>query len=180
MFDGLLANLNVLVSFPAMVIINLFCPNSRFTTTTLTLSVRTASPVSTRHTHTGRRSGEREEIFRSRLDRLWAHPSSITMATGSFPGVKRPGRGVDHPPPSGAEVKERVELYLYSPLGLRGLFEDEFYLYLYKQYLSAADGAISSATMNRVGYSGAKIYYTCLINLKKYASKCLVGCIRIN
>jgi hypothetical protein len=26
----------------------------------------------------------------------------------SFPGVKRPGRGVDHPPPSSAEVKERV------------------------------------------------------------------------
>ena len=22
------------------------------------------------------------------------------MGTGSFPGVKRPGRGVDHPPPS--------------------------------------------------------------------------------
>jgi hypothetical protein len=37
------------------------------------------------------------------------------MDTGSFPGVKRPGRGVDHPPPSSAEVKERVELYLYSP-----------------------------------------------------------------
>jgi len=33
----------------------------------------------------------------------------------SFPGVKRPGRGVDHPPPSSAEVKERVELYLCSP-----------------------------------------------------------------
>jgi hypothetical protein len=28
----------------------------------------------------------------------------------SFPGVKRPGRGVDHPPPSNAEVKQRVEL----------------------------------------------------------------------
>ena len=28
-----------------------------------------------------------------------AHPSSYTMGTGSFPGVKRPGRGVDHPPP---------------------------------------------------------------------------------
>ena len=26
----------------------------------------------------------------------------------SFPGVKRPGRGVDHPPLSSAEVKERV------------------------------------------------------------------------
>jgi len=35
----------------------------------------------------------------------------------SFPGVKRPGRGVDHPPLSSAEVKERVELYLYSPSG---------------------------------------------------------------
>jgi hypothetical protein len=32
------------------------------------------------------------------------------------------GRGVDHPPSSTARVKERVELYLYSPLGLHGLF----------------------------------------------------------
>jgi hypothetical protein len=28
------------------------------------------------------------------------------MSTGSFPGVKRPGRGADHPPPSSAEVKK--------------------------------------------------------------------------
>jgi hypothetical protein len=41
-----------------------------------------------------------------------AHPASYTMGTGSFPGVKWPGRGVDHPPASSAEVKERVELYL--------------------------------------------------------------------
>jgi len=46
-----------------------------------------------------------------------AHPTSYTMGTGSFLGVKRPGRGVDDPPPSGAEVKERVELYLYSSSG---------------------------------------------------------------
>jgi hypothetical protein len=25
-----------------------------------------------------------------------AHPASGTMGTGSFPGVNRPGRGVDH------------------------------------------------------------------------------------
>ena len=51
-----------------------------------------------------------------------AYPASYTMGTGSFPGVKRPERGVDHSPPSSAEVKERVELYLYSPIGLRVLF----------------------------------------------------------
>ena len=39
------------------------------------------------------------------------------MGTGSFPGVKRPGRGVGHPPPSSADVKERIELYLYSTSG---------------------------------------------------------------
>jgi len=32
------------------------------------------------------------------------------MGTGSFPGVKRPRRGVDDPPPSSVEVKERIEL----------------------------------------------------------------------
>jgi len=46
-----------------------------------------------------------------------AHPTSHTMGTGSFPGVKRPGRGVGHPPTSITEVKERVELHFYSPSG---------------------------------------------------------------
>jgi hypothetical protein len=46
-----------------------------------------------------------------------AHPASCTMGTGCFPGVKRPDRGVDHPPPTSAEVKERVKLYLYSTSG---------------------------------------------------------------
>jgi len=39
-----------------------------------------------------------------------AHSASYTMGTVSFPGVKRPERGVDHPPPPSAEVKERGEL----------------------------------------------------------------------
>jgi len=39
------------------------------------------------------------------------------MGTGSFPGVKRPGRGVDDPPPYNEEVKEREYLYFYSPSG---------------------------------------------------------------
>ena len=40
-----------------------------------------------------------------------------TMGNGSFPGVKRPVRVADHPPPSKCRGLERVELYLYSPSG---------------------------------------------------------------
>ena len=46
-----------------------------------------------------------------------AHPVSYTIGARSFPGVKRPGHGVDQPPPSSAVVRERVELYLCSPSG---------------------------------------------------------------
>jgi len=46
-----------------------------------------------------------------------AHPAPFTMGTGSFPGVKPPGRGVDHCPPPSAEVKERIKLYLFSTSG---------------------------------------------------------------
>jgi len=46
-----------------------------------------------------------------------AHPASYTVDTESFPEVKWTGRGLDHLPPSRAEVEERVELYIYSPFG---------------------------------------------------------------
>jgi hypothetical protein len=46
-----------------------------------------------------------------------AYPASYTMGTGSFPGVRRPEHGVDHPLPYSAEVKDRVYLCLYSPYG---------------------------------------------------------------
>jgi hypothetical protein len=50
------------------------------------------------------------------------HPASYPMGTrGSFPGVKRLGREADHSPPSSAEVKEWVELYLHSPIRLYGV-----------------------------------------------------------
>jgi len=39
------------------------------------------------------------------------------VGTGSLTGVKQLGHGVDHPHPSIAEVKEIVELYLYSTSG---------------------------------------------------------------
>ena len=46
-----------------------------------------------------------------------AYTTSYTMGTVSFPGVNRLLRGVDHTHPSSAEVKERVNLYSYSPYG---------------------------------------------------------------
>jgi hypothetical protein len=58
------------------------------------------------------------EIFRSRPNRPWGPPSLLYNGYRvCFSGVKRPGRGVEHPPPSSARVKERVELCLYSPSG---------------------------------------------------------------
>jgi len=36
------------------------------------------------------------------------------MGTGFFPGVKRPGLGVNDGPAFSAEVKEKLELYFYS------------------------------------------------------------------
>jgi len=49
---------------------------------------------------------------------LWTGKLFITTTgTVAFPRVKGTGRGADHPPPSRAEVEERLELYLYSPSG---------------------------------------------------------------
>ena len=51
-----------------------------------------------------RRGGE---IFRTCPDRPWGPPRLLYNGYRvSFPGVKRPERGVDHPPPSSVEVKE--------------------------------------------------------------------------
>jgi hypothetical protein len=52
--------------------------------------------------------------------RDFLHPSRLALGHTQppiqwVPGVKQPGRGVDHPPVPRSEVKERVELYIYSP-----------------------------------------------------------------
>jgi hypothetical protein len=53
------------------------------------------------------------KTFRTHPDQHWGPP------TTSFPGVKQPVHGIDHPLPSRAEVKERV---LLPPMGLQGQF----------------------------------------------------------
>jgi hypothetical protein len=48
-------------------------------------------------------------------------------------GLKLPVHSVDHLPPSNAEVNEREEPYFYPPhpLGFRGLFYGELYVYMF-------------------------------------------------
>ena len=53
------------------------------------------------------------EVFRTGADRPWGPPSLLCNGYQVFFA----GRGLDHPLPSSAEVKERVELYLYSLSG---------------------------------------------------------------
>jgi hypothetical protein len=56
------------------------------------------------------------QIFRTRPDRPWVHPASYTVGSGSSPGVKRPGRGFDHPPHLGPRLKKEYS-YTSTPPG---------------------------------------------------------------
>ena len=58
------------------------------------------------------------KIFHTCLDQLCGPPSLLHNGYQvSFPSIKQQKCGIDHPTLSGAQVKERVELYLYSPSG---------------------------------------------------------------
>ena len=58
------------------------------------------------------------EIFCTRPDRPLGPPSLLyNWCRDPLPRVKRPGRDVNHPPLSSAEVKERIELHLYTASG---------------------------------------------------------------
>ena len=76
-----------------------------------------ADGIATRYGLHGRGSNPDEgEILHTCPDRPRdPHPASYTI--GIFSGVKRPERGLNEPLPSCAEIKESVELYLYSSCG---------------------------------------------------------------
>jgi hypothetical protein len=86
-----------------------------------------------------------QEVF---LPKFYAHSLFLLSITDACPGadpiqwvpgafslqVKRPGREADHSPPSSAEVKEYVELYLYSQYAFMAwcsvTAQGQLYLYL--------------------------------------------------
>ena len=67
----------------------------------------------------GSNSG-RSEIFRTRLDRPWGLSYLLYNGYRVFPGGKAAGAWRCPSTPSRAEVKERVELHLYSSYRLSG------------------------------------------------------------
>jgi hypothetical protein len=77
----------------------------------------------------------RVEIFRTRPGRPCGPPSHLYSGYRVFSGIKRPGSGVDHPPPSSAEVKERVVLYMYLWAFVACYSVTVPYLLLIRQYM---------------------------------------------
>jgi hypothetical protein len=71
-------------------------------------------------------------------------PNSSRLGGG---GGEPPGSGVDHPPPSSAEVKERVELYLCSPSGPSWSVIRRPLTLRWKIHASAADSAVFNNMM---------------------------------
>jgi hypothetical protein len=58
-----------------------------------------------------------------------AHPVLYTIGTESLSqGVRGPERGVNHPPPPSAEVKQRLQLFLYFPSGSSCFFLGKYFV----------------------------------------------------
>jgi hypothetical protein len=80
-------------------------------------------------------------FFSTRSDRfLGPHSLLYSGCPVSFPKVERLGCGFDHPLPSTAEVKERVELYLCPPSGAfmsSGKLKFSFHLAFYSNVTRA-------------------------------------------
>jgi len=111
------------------------------------------------------------------------HPASYRMGTGSFPGVKQLGHGVDHPPPSTAKVKETVELYLYSPSGSLWSVVGwtlPFYLYTYiiRFYVCGIPQTYNKIMYNILHFTFLNNYVTNLMKVDFWL-KILAGVVNI-
>ena len=74
------------------------------------------SVVATGRTIRGSNPGK-GKIFRTRPHQRWDAPSLLYKGYWvSFPELKLPGRGIDYPPPSSAEVEERSRAIPLLPI----------------------------------------------------------------
>lgn len=74
----------------------------------------------------------------------------------SLPGAKWPGRGFNHQPPSSTKLKERVQLYIYSPFGPLWPVVGSIYLWL-------------PSTTGRRGRGKKRTSWNCLQILGQYS-----------
>jgi hypothetical protein len=97
------------------------------------------------------------EIFRTRRDRSRGPPSFLyNGCLVSFPGVKRPGRDGNHPPPSSAEVTAYCCAFT-PPLGLHDLlYGEHFPLPFFLPHLSVY-GVICECCREEALGAGVKI-----------------------
>jgi len=84
----------------------------------------------------------------------------LSMDTGSFPGVKRPGCGADHPPHLEPMLKKEYSYITTPRLGLHDLFEGEhcfqdIAITLKKPLRSHAANTLSTST----GHCLAEVIY---------------------
>jgi hypothetical protein len=80
------------------------------------------------------------------------HTASCTTGAVLLPGIKRPRRGVSHPPTSSTEVKERVQLYIYSPAvpSWHIIETTLLLLYLFKVLKVTCEPRKRGATLHRI------------------------------
>jgi hypothetical protein len=71
------------------------------------------------------------------------HPTSYTLGTGSFPGVKRLRRGANHSPLLASRSRE-LKLYHYTTLGFRVCYAVPLPLPLLSHYTSTCFGLANS------------------------------------
>jgi hypothetical protein len=102
----------------------------------------------------------------------------IQWLTGDLSlGVRRPGREADHSPPSSAEVKECVDLYLHYPNtpSLRGAqlkkAQGQLYLHLYNPEDDSKSNSKFVCFHERLKFPLILMYYTLGALLKKYVKE---------
>ena len=125
---------------------------------TICTGLRSLSGIASRYSDLLRagRSGDRIAVGRDsvRPSRL-ANPLWVC-----FSRVKWPGRGVSHPPPSSAEVTERVQLHLY--------FSSEPSRPVLGQALFTGFRSSSSASLNHEISQTGGTYHHCTIFLCQF------------
>jgi hypothetical protein len=121
-------------------------------------------------------AGAGKFLFTTRPERLWGPPSLLSNGYqgGLSLGVKRPGREAHHSPPSSAEVKEWVEVYLHSPIRLHGVVlkvQGQLYLLPFTKLKLCSQNSSKGGVITGEQDYGLKIRLKCGIRKTEFVTK---------